>query len=108
MVAREGKLEVEIESWEGFRYALRRDDGEAWGRMIQEIRERFGDAVERFDRTFATEQFFMALLLTQQKMIEHLMVELKTGGTDAPAVSESSVPLDGGDRQSGDVIGDHP
>ncbi|MDG6899590.1 MAG: hypothetical protein JRM91_04655 [Nitrososphaerota archaeon] len=97
MGARGGKLDVEIEAWEGFRYALRRDDMEAWDRMVQEVRERFGDAVERSGKTFATEPFFMALLLAQQKMIEHLMMALQAGGVEVSAISETSVPLDARD-----------
>lgn len=97
MGARGGKLDVEIESWKGFRYALRRDDREAWDRMVQEVRERFGDAVERSGKAFATEPVFMALLLAQQKMIERLMMELQAGGADVSAISETSVPLGAGD-----------
>jgi hypothetical protein len=75
-------LDEEIESWKGFPWALRKDDLELWNRMIKEIREEFGEAVERSGKPITTDPFFMALLLAQQRMIRRLQDELKALGVE--------------------------
>ncbi|MDG6920951.1 MAG: hypothetical protein JRN59_05420 [Nitrososphaerota archaeon] len=73
-------LDEEIESWKGFPWALRKEDLELWNAMIKEVREDFGEAVEKSGKTFATDPFFMALLLAQHKMIRRLQAALKVLG----------------------------
>ena len=107
MSTRTDKLDKELESWRGFPHVLRRDDRDAWDRMVKETRELFGEAIERSGKPFATEPFFMALLLLQQKMIEQLISELRAAGQDVSAISETTATLDVGDRWNGGVIGDH-
>lgn len=91
------KLDEELESWKGFPYALRRDDREAWDRMVEEARNRFGGAIERAGKTFTTEPFFMALLLLQQKMIGQLRAELEATGADLSGMPGTNTTLDAGD-----------
>jgi hypothetical protein len=38
------QLDEEIESWKGFPWALRKDDLELWNAMINDVKERFGEA----------------------------------------------------------------
>lgn len=64
MTEQPGQLEEEIESWKGFPWALRKEDRELWDAMIKEVRDDFGDAVERSGTTLTTDPLFMALLLT--------------------------------------------
>ena len=70
-------LEEEIESWQGFAWAIRKEDREVWDKMIQEVKEGFDDAVQGSGKPFTTEPFFMALLLAQQKIIKSLLAEDK-------------------------------
>ena len=77
-------LDEEIESWKGFPWALRKEDLELWNAMIKEVREDFGEAVEKSGRTFTTDPFFMALLLAQQRMIRRLRGELSALGVETP------------------------
>jgi hypothetical protein len=71
------QLDEEIESWKGFPWALRKDDLELWNAMINEVKERFGEAVERSGKPLTTDPFFMSLLLAQQRIIEQLKTELQ-------------------------------
>ncbi len=73
-------LEEEIESWEGFQRVMRHDDRALWDAMVQEVRERFGEAVEKSGTPLTTDPFFMALLLAQQRTIRFLINELKARG----------------------------
>ncbi|MDE1852791.1 MAG: hypothetical protein KGI38_03465 [Thaumarchaeota archaeon] len=75
-------LDEEIESWEGFPWALRKEDRELWNAMVREAWDDFGDAVEKSGKTFATDPFFMALLLAQQRTIRRLQGELKALGVE--------------------------
>ena len=77
-------LDEEIESWKGFPWALRKEDLELWNAMIKEVREDFGEAVEKSGKTFATDPFFMALALAQHKMIRRLQAALKALGESVP------------------------
>jgi hypothetical protein len=71
------ELEEEIESWKGFPWALRREDRELWEAMIDEVRTRYGEAIEKSGKDFATDPFFMSLLLAQQKTIKLLKAEVE-------------------------------
>ena len=90
MTEQTSQLDEEIESWRGFPWALRKEDLELWNAMIKEVRDRFGEAVERSGKTLTTDPLFMALLLAQQGMIKHLQSELRTFGVET-ASSEPTV-----------------
>ena len=81
-------LDEEIESWKGFPWALRKEDLELWNAMIKEVREVFGEAVEKSGKTITTDPFFMALLVAQQRMISRLRDELRRLGVEAPDSSQ--------------------
>ncbi|MDG7022555.1 MAG: hypothetical protein JRN07_04055 [Nitrososphaerota archaeon] len=83
-MAEQSPLDEEIESWKGFPWALRKDDLELWDAMIKEVRDDFGEAVEKSGRAFTTDPFFMALLLAQQRMIKKLQGELEVLGVEMP------------------------
>ena len=87
MTEQPSQLDEEIESWKGFPWALRKEDLELWNAMIKEVREDFGEAVERSGKTITTDPFFMVLLLAQQRMIRWLQSELKALGVETPTSS---------------------
>ena len=90
MTEQTSQLEEEIESWRGFPWALRKQDLELWNAMIGEVRNDFGEAVERSGKTFLTDPFFMALLLAQEKMIKHLRGKLRAFGVKMPESSRET------------------
>ncbi len=92
MTEQASQLDEEIESWRGFPWALRKEDLELWNAMIKEVKERFGEAVEKSGKTFTTDPFFMVLLLVQQRMIKGLQDELM--GLGAYSNAETQTPLD--------------
>jgi hypothetical protein len=92
MTEQTSQLDEEVESWKGFPWALRKEDLELWNAMVNEVRDRFGEAVEKSGKTFTTDPFFMALLLAQQRMIRRLQNELMAFGTCSNA--EKQIPLD--------------
>ena len=83
MTEQASQLDEEIESWRGFPWALRKEDLELWNAMIKEVRDRYGEAVEKSGKTFTTDPLFMALLLAQQGMIKRLQRELRALGVDS-------------------------
>ena len=87
MTEQASQLEEEIESWRGFPWALRKEDLELWNAMIEEVRNDFGEAIERSGKTFTTDPFFMALLLAQERMIRFLRGKLKALGVKTPELS---------------------
>jgi acetylornithine deacetylase/succinyl-diaminopimelate desuccinylase-like protein len=87
MTEQTSQLEEEIESWRGFPWALRKEDLELWNAMIEEVRDDFGEAVERSGKAFTTDPFFMALLLAQERMIRFLRGKLKALGVKTPELS---------------------
>jgi len=91
-----GLLDEEIESWKGFPWALRSEDLKLWNAMIKEARDDFGEAVERSGKTFATDPFFMALLLLQQRLIGRLQGELRARRARLPAKTISEPTIDSG------------
>ena len=90
MTEQTSQLDEEIESWWGFPWALRKDDLELWNAMIKEVRDDFGEAVEKSGRAFTTDPFFMALLLAQQRIIKRLQRELRGLGVAMP---EPDLPI---------------
>ena len=87
MTEQASQLEEEIESWRGFPWALRKEDLELWNAMIEEVRNDFGEAIERSGKTFTTDPFFMALLLAQERMIRRLRDELRALGIETRSSS---------------------
>ena len=87
MTEQASQLEEEIESWRGFPWALRKEDLELWNAMIEEVRNGFGEAIERSGKTFTTDPFFMALLLAQERMIRRLRDELRALGIETRSSS---------------------
>jgi hypothetical protein len=84
MTERKSQLEEEIESWKGFPWALRKENRELWEAMVQEVREGFGDAVEKSGKALTVDPFFMSLLLAQQRTIKSLLTELESLGVKLP------------------------
>ena len=65
-------LTKEIESWNGFEYALREEDRELFKKMLNEC-YKYSVAINAKGEPFPTEPLVMALLLSQQKMIDWLI-----------------------------------
>lgn len=84
MTEQTSQLDEEIESWRGFPWALRKEDLELWNAMIKELRDDFSEAVEKSGKTFATDPFFMILLLAQERLIRKLQNELEAFGLRLP------------------------
>ena len=84
MTEQANQLEEEIESWKGFPWALRKEDLELWDAMIKQVRDDFGEAVEKSGKAFTTDPFFMALLLAQQRTIRRLRAVLRELGGNIP------------------------
>lgn len=73
---------------------MRKEDLELWNAMINEIREKFSDAVEQSGKDLTTDPFFMALLLVQQRVIKQIQAELKTLGVEMPDSIATTMTLD--------------
>jgi hypothetical protein len=63
---------------------MRKEDRDLWEAMIQGVRDDFTEVVESSGMALATDPFFMALLLAQQKIIKRLQAELKVLGVKVP------------------------
>jgi hypothetical protein len=90
------ELKEEVESWKGFPWALRKEDRELWDAMIHEVEEQFSVAVRDSGKALATDPFFMALILAQQKTIKRLQAELRTLGaevSDTEAVTMTTLDI---------------
>jgi hypothetical protein len=72
-------LNNEIESWKGFKYALREENRLLFSKMLSECQQN-GDyakgAIARGECYSAVESLFIALILQQQKMISRLIGRL--------------------------------
>ena len=74
---KEDVLKKEIESWEGFEYALREENRILFDKMIEESkREEYANAVNAKGKLFATESLFTVLIFQQKKMISQLIAKL--------------------------------
>ena len=62
----------EIESWNSYEYALRKEDREYFHKMLNDCYE-YSDAINVKGGLLPTEPIIMALLLIQQKMIKKLL-----------------------------------
>ncbi len=51
-----------------------------WETMVQEVRKKSSDAVEKSGKPLAVDPFFMILLLAQQGIIKLLLEQLRAPG----------------------------
>ena len=65
----------EIESWNGYEYALREEDRILFNKMLNECRqqEEYSKAFKAKGQYYSTESLFMASIFEQQKMISNLI-----------------------------------
>lgn len=70
-------LDSEIQSWNGFLNALRRDDREAFEKMMGAFREN-ASAASNANRPVLFEAMAMSILLYQQKMLDRLEKEINS------------------------------
>jgi hypothetical protein len=68
----------EIESWEGFEYALRQPNATLFNKMITECleNEEYAAAFKSKGPQNSAESLFMALIFQQQKLISKLIKEI--------------------------------
>ena len=70
-------LTKEIESWQGFEYALREENRILFDKMLSKCRKReYIDCVNAKGENFSTEALFLILIFEQQKMISELIAKL--------------------------------
>lgn len=69
--------EEEIESWEGFRSALRKPDYDLFKQMLSEVKE-YKDIIKPKEN-MPTEALLMVLILKQQKIINSLLEKYQAG-----------------------------
>ena len=69
-------LTKEIESWKGFADSLREDDRNLFMKILDDC-YKYAAAINAKGEPFATEPLLMALLLSQQKMIDSLIIKIK-------------------------------
>ena len=50
---------------------------EVWDAMMRKVREQFERSVEESGKTFTTDPFFMAVILSQYKTVRRLEAKLK-------------------------------
>jgi len=71
-------LTIEIESWNRFEYALRRENRLLFHKMLGECRNKgYSDCVNAKGENSSAESLFLNLILQQQKMINELMAKLQ-------------------------------
>jgi hypothetical protein len=63
---------TEIESWDSYEYALRKEDAEYFHQMLEECKK-YSDAINTKGGLLPTETMLMALMLIQHKMIKKLL-----------------------------------
>jgi hypothetical protein len=64
---------------------LRKEDRDLWDKMVQEVKQRYAEAVGQSGKPLTVDAFFMALLLAQQRTIEFLEAQLKEGKASTKA-----------------------
>lgn len=74
-------LAKEIESWESFSETLRKEDRILFEKMIQDC-YKYINAINIKGENYSTESLLMSLVLSQQKMIEFLLLQEKTRNND--------------------------
>jgi hypothetical protein len=71
-------LAKEIQSWDSFKHALRKENAILFDQMLKECQEKegevqFANAVDSKGEYFAAESLFMILILQQQRMINQII-----------------------------------
>ncbi len=69
----------ELESWRGFRDALKAEDRELFKEMLRQCYE-YIPAMHAKDSPFAVEALFMSILFAQHKMIVRMASEMEASG----------------------------
>jgi len=71
-------LTREIESWKGFEYALKEENGVLFNEMLSDCieNEDYIRAASSRDEYLSAESLFMVLILQQQKMIDELIAKV--------------------------------
>ena len=77
-------LHKEIQSWDKFRYALRKENAVLFDQLLKECLEedkegrqvQFANVMNARAKNFAAESLFMVLILQQQRMINQLISKL--------------------------------
>jgi hypothetical protein len=69
-------LAREIESWNGFAEGLRAEDKKIFQQMLRQCYKHAG-AIHRKGEVLPAESILMSLLLSQQRLIEFLLVKTK-------------------------------
>lgn len=72
---KEETLQKEIESWNGFAYALRKEDRKLFQKMLDEC-YKYQEAINAKGQPFPSEALLMALIFVQHKMIDLLIKNL--------------------------------
>jgi hypothetical protein len=71
-------LTKEIESWNGFEYALRRENGLLFHKMLGECKKLgYSECASAKGENSSAESLFLILILQQQKMINELIAKLR-------------------------------
>jgi hypothetical protein len=77
MVDDKDLLAKEIQSWDSFKYALRKESAVLFDQMLKECQKegevQFSNAIDSKGEYFAAESLFMVLILQQQRMINQLI-----------------------------------
>ena len=71
-------LTREIESWKGFEYALKEENGVLFNEMLSDCieNEDYIRAASSRDEYLSAESLFMVLILQQQEMIDELIAKV--------------------------------
>jgi hypothetical protein len=72
-------LDIEIQSWKGFEYALRQENRLLFNKMLKECQgneEEYSKAAAARGEGYSAESLFMALIFQQQKIISSLIDKL--------------------------------
>ena len=70
-------LEAEIQSWNGFEYALREENAILFHDMLEKCRKNeYFECVNSKGQNYSAESLFLILILEQQKIIHELIDKL--------------------------------
>jgi hypothetical protein len=72
-------LDIEIQSWKGFEYALREENRLLFNKMLTECQdneEEYSKAAAARGEPYSAESLFVPLIFQQQKMISQLIDKL--------------------------------
>jgi hypothetical protein len=90
-------LAREIQSWDSFKYALRKENADLFDQMLKGCQQeeddkegvQFANALNAKGESFAAESLFMVLVLQQQRMINRLIDKLSD--MKHPVANEKSI-----------------